>query len=72
MTKVTALRALYAALGGDSADVAVLETEAELIYAVAEAVDELLAGGTLPEVSADDNGKLLKVVDGEWAAASAN
>jgi hypothetical protein len=72
MTKVTALRALYAALGGDSADAAVLETEAELIYAVAEAVDELLAGGTLPEVSADDNGKLLKVVDGEWAAASAN
>ena len=72
MTKVTALRAIYAALGGDSADAAVLETEAELIYAVAEAVDELLAGGTLPEVSADDNGKLLKVVDGEWAAASAN
>lgn len=72
MTKVTALRALYAALGGDSADAAVLETEAELIYAVAEAVDELLAGGTLPEVSADDNGKLLKVVDGKWAAASAN
>jgi hypothetical protein len=72
MTKVTALRALYAALGGESADAAVLETEAELIYAVAEAVDELLAGGTLPEVSADDNGKLLKVVDGEWAAASAN
>lgn len=72
MTKVTALRALYAALGGNSADAAVLETEAELIYAVAEAVDELLAGGTLPEVSADDNGKLLKVVDGEWAAASAN
>lgn len=48
MTKVTALRALYAALGGESADAAVLETEAELIYAVAEAVDELLAGGTLP------------------------
>ena len=72
MTEVTALRALYAALGGDSADAAVLETEAELIYAVAEAADELLAGGTLPEVSADDNGKLLKVVDGEWAAASAN
>jgi hypothetical protein len=72
MTKVTALRALYAALGGESADAAVLGTEAELIYAVAEAVDELLAGGTLPEVSADDNGKLLKVVDGEWAAASAN
>ena len=72
MTKVTALRAIYAALGGESADAAVLETEAELIYAVAEAVDELLAGGTLPEVSADDNGKLLKVVDGEWAAASAN
>ena len=72
MTKVTALRALYAALGGESADAAVLETEAELIYAVAEAVDELLAGGTLPEVSADDNGKLLKVVDGKWAAASAN
>ena len=72
MTKVTALRALYAALGGDPADAAVLETKAELIYAVAEAADELLAGGTLPEVSADDNGKLLKVVDGEWAAASAN
>ena len=72
MTKVTALRAIYAALGGESADAAVLETEAELLYAIAEAVDECLAGGTLPEVSADDNGKLLKVVDGEWAAASAN
>lgn len=70
---VDALRSLYVALGGSSADVADLviipdlinkiATQAALVVTAANASD-------LPTVTAADNGKVLKVVDGEWAAGT--
>lgn len=64
---ITALQALYAALGGTAADVANMNTIPELINAIAAFV---AAGGAaeLPAVTADDNGKVLTVVSGKWAA----
>jgi hypothetical protein len=64
---ITALQALYAALGGTSADVANMNTIPELINAIAAFV---AAGGAaeLPAVTATDNGKVLTVVSGKWAA----
>ena len=67
MTTPEALRAVYAALGGTAADVADLVTTPEIISAIATL---LAAGdfGILPTVGADDNGKVLTVSGGEWAA----
>ncbi len=63
-TTVEALRDLYAELGGTPSDVADITTDAEMIEAVKD-----IAGTTieLPAVSDTDNGKVLKVIEGEWA-----
>lgn len=64
---VSALAALYAAFGGDPAEVADITNITDMINALAAHV----AGGgaaELPAVTADDNGKVLTVVDGAWAA----
>ena len=42
-----------------------LEKNLERILAIIDALD------ALPAVTAEDNGKILKVVNGAWAAASA-
>lgn len=68
MTTPEALRAVYAALGGTAADVADLVTTPEILDKLAA----LLAAGeiaVLPTVTAADNGDVLTVVDGAWAAA---
>lgn len=64
-----ALRNLYVALGGDADDVANLVIIPDLINAIATLVS---SGATaeLPAVTASDNGKVLKVVDGEWAVGT--
>ena len=64
---ITALQNLYTALGGTAADVANMNTIPELINAIAAFV---VAGGTaeLPAVTSSDNGKVLTVVSGKWAA----
>lgn len=69
MTIVEALKNLYAALGGDLDDVETITTNAEMINAIANHVGE---GGAaeLPTVTAEDNGKVLKVVDGAWATGT--
>lgn len=67
-TNVTALKALYVALGGDADDVAEVYLISDMINAIATLASGI-AGATLPAVTATDNGKILKVVDGEWAAA---
>lgn len=65
---ITALQGLYVALGGDADDVANMTTIPELINAIAT-VATGVAGATLPTVSDADDGKILKVVNGAWAAA---
>lgn len=64
---VTALKALYVALGGDADDVA----EVNLICDMINAIATIATGKTLPAVSAADDGKILKVVDGAWTADNA-
>lgn len=66
---VEALKALYIALGGDADDVADIVTIDAMIFALATLASEGLPN-TLPSVAAKDNGKIMKVVDGEWALAS--
>lgn len=69
MTNVEALKALYVALGGSSSTVAGLSLTADVIAATATLIANG-GGARLPEVSADDNGDVLTVVEGTWAAAS--
>ncbi len=66
---VDALKALYAALGGNSADVANITLIPDMVNAIAALVQ---SGGTaeLPSVKSTDNGKVLTVVSGKWAAAN--
>lgn len=63
---VEALKNLYIAFGGTADDVATIATTPEMINKIAEHIGE---GGAaeLPAVTAADNGKVLKVVDGVWA-----
>ena len=65
-----ALRNLYAALGGESGDVENLQTIPDIINAISTQVSTVVGTIELPEVDADDNGKVLKVVDGEWAVGT--
>lgn len=69
MTTPEALRALYTAMGGSADDVANLAITPELISALATAA-ATLAAATLPNVSSDNNGQILTVVNGKWAAAA--
>lgn len=65
---VDALKALYAALGGTAADVADITLIPDMVNAIATHVQ---SGGAaeLPSVTTTDNGKVLTVVSGKWAAA---
>ena len=66
---VDALKALYAALGGKSTDDADITLIPDIVNAIATLVQ---SGGTaeLPSVKSTDNGKVLTVVSGKWAAAN--
>lgn len=63
---IVALQNLYVALGGDLSDVENLVIIPDMINAIANLIT---SGSTkkLPTVTSDDDGKVLKVVDGEWA-----
>ena len=68
-TTITALTGLYVALGGNADTVANITVIPDMI----NAITALIAGGStneLPAVTATDNGKVLTVVSGKWAAAS--
>ena len=72
---IEALKALYVALGGDADDVADLTIIPELIAAIADKVEDVVEAANakeLPEVSATDNGSVLKVADGKWAVGTDN
>ncbi len=77
-TTVEALKALYVALGGQLTDTyediagGVAVSEYVLIPDVIEAISQVVTGAELPAVTAEDNGKVLKVVDGEWAVGEDN
>lgn len=67
-TNVDALKNLFKAFGGSEEIVADMTTSAEVINALASHV----AGGgaaELPAVTASNNGQVLTVVSGKWAAA---
>lgn len=66
---IQALTNLYEALGGDADDVANISIIPDMIKAIATLIT---SGATseLPEVSAENNGQVLTVVSGEWAAAN--
>lgn len=66
---ITALKALYTALGGSASTVANMNIIPDLINAIATLIS---AGGgaRLPEVSATDNGSVLTVANGEWTVAA--
>ena len=66
---VEALRAVYVALGGDSADVADIVTTPEVITKIATLITSGATAG-LPAVTAANNGEVLTVVSGEWKAAA--
>ncbi len=68
MGNVEALKALYVAMGGAEEDVANLTLNSEVIAALAN-VAAAVAANVLPEVTGADDGKVLTVVDGKWAAA---
>lgn len=67
MTNVEALKAVYVALGGDADDFTATTNDAA-IYAIAQVIAS--TGSELPAVTAADNGKVLTVVEGDWAAAA--
>ena len=65
-----ALRGLYVALGGDADDVAGLVIIPDLINAISTQVATVVGTKELPEVDTEDNGKVLKVVEGKWAVGA--
>lgn len=66
---VKALKNLYVALGGDVGDVANVSRIPDMIEAVAT-VAETATAKELPDVTADDNGKVLKVANGKWSVGT--
>ena len=66
-TIVDALKKLYVALGGDADTVADITLTTDMINALCTVVPG--AANLLPAVTATENGKIMKVVNGEWALA---
>lgn len=66
---ITALKNLYVAMGGTSADVENITIIPDMINAIAALIT---SGATkeLPVVTAEDNGKVLKVAEGAWAVGT--
>lgn len=77
MNTIEALQTLYVALGGTLSDtyegiangapVSDYNVIPDMIAAIAEKVP---TGKSLPTVTADDNGKVLKVIDGAWGVGT--
>ena len=70
-TTVEELKAYYVKIGGQASDVVGIDTIPDMIAKIT-AISGGGGGSDLPEVTSDDNGDVLKVVDGEWAKADGN
>ena len=68
-TTIKALQNLYVKLGGSLTTVANITTIPDMINAIATVAESAVAP-ELPEVSATDNGSVLKVVNGKWAVGT--
>lgn len=66
---VTALKAVYVALGGSADDVANVSLIPDMINKIAT-VAATATAPELPKVTAADNGKVLKVASGKWAVGT--
>ena len=66
MTNVEALKEVYVALGGKSADFTAT-TNAEAIHLISTVIADAIAA-ELPKVTSSDNGKVLTVDGGKWKA----
>ena len=64
MTTIEALQNLYEALGGEASAVENINTIPAML---SEISGQLSGSGGLPEVTAEDNGDVLGVVEGAWA-----
>ena len=64
MTTVTELKKLFIELGGNPEDLKGCQTDAQVISLLRSTT----LGVELPVVTAEDDGKILKVVDGKWTA----
>lgn len=75
-TTVEALKSLYVALGGQLTDTynsiagGIAVSDYVLIPDAIKAISQVATGAELPAVTAEDNGKVLKVVDGKWAVGT--
>lgn len=69
MLTVEALREVLKALGGDEADITDNMTIPEALLVIAAAIPAAIAAA-LPEVTAEDNGSVLKVIDGAWGVGT--
>lgn len=67
MTNVEALKEVYVALGG-SAEAFTAETNNEAIHLISTVIAAAIAP-ELPTVTASNNGQVLTVKSGKWAAA---
>ncbi len=72
-TTIVALKNLYVALGGDADDVTNITLIPDMINAIATQAATVVTAANakeLPAVTATENGKVLKVVDGAWAVGT--
>lgn len=75
-TTVEALKSLYVALGGQLTDTydsiagGIAVSDYVLIPDAIKAISQVVTGAELPAVAAEDNGKVLKVVEGKWAVGT--
>jgi hypothetical protein len=73
MLTVQALREIYKALGGTETDITDNMTIPEALAKIALVLATFVTTATtseLPEVSATDNGSVLKVIEGKWAVGT--
>ena len=75
-TTVEALKSLYVALGGQLTDTydsiagGIAVSDYVLIPDAIKAISQVVTAAELPAVTAEDNGKVLKVVEGKWAVGT--